>query len=157
MRQSLLWLLFFVVLCARAGWAQQYQVSNLNDINLGSWSGSGNMTGNDPICVYKSSGGSAAFGVTGTDNSTITPGSFMFENAARTVQIPYALRWSNTATAGTGAMSDGVRRAGTGANRTSTTCGGTPNKNFSILVTSTNLPSVPAGTYTTTVSLMVGP
>lgn len=134
--------------------AQNMRISNMNDINLGVWTLGTAMTGNDPVCVYRSSGGDK-YSVTGIDFSTMTPAQFRLQNAAGTVEIPYTIKWSNKASAGTLAMTDGVALNAAGANRQSQSCTSGLTANFKIDVTAAALSGKPAGTYTTTVQFVV--
>jgi hypothetical protein len=130
------------------------RITNMNDIALGSWNGSSSPTGNDAVCVYKSTA-NGSYTVTGTDNSTITAAQFRLENAAHTVEIPYTINWSSTSSPGAGLMTDGTGFGATGANKTSQTCAGGRDANFKIDVTAASLNNKPAGSYTATVSFLV--
>jgi len=142
------------ILSPSMAFAQQFKISNIDDINLGTWVPATAMTGNDAVCIYKSIGNSN-YEVTGTDNSTITPTQFRLQNAANTVEIPYTVNWSNTSSHGTNLLTDGTVFNTNNAVKTSLTCAGVMNANFKIDVTAANLDMKPAGTYTATVSFLI--
>jgi hypothetical protein len=144
----------FLFATFHSAYAQNMRISNMNDINLGTWTPATAMTGNDPVCVYRSSGGDK-YSVTGTDNSTLTPAQFRLQNSAGTVEIPYTVKWSNTAAAGTLAMTDGSALNASNADRKSQSCTSGLKANFRIDVTAAALSGKPAGTYTTTVRFVV--
>lgn len=136
------------------GGGNNYRLTNMNDINLGTWLGS-TMTGNDPVCVYKSPTGNARYGVTGTDTSTITPGAFRLQNGANTVEIPYTVSWNQANTPGGSNLTDGASLTRDNADRSSQTCSGGTNANFRITVDNANIINKPSGVYTTTLTFVV--
>jgi hypothetical protein len=135
--------------------ADNVRIVEVDNINLGTW-GMTSMTGNDAVCVYRSNN-NVNYTVNATDNSIITPSAFYFEDTtAHTSQIPFTLNWSNTTSPGTLALSDGVTRSATGANITSSNCGGGDSANFKIDVNNSAMAGVPAGTYKTTITFVIG-
>lgn len=150
-----LFLASLTILSPSTAFAQQFKISNMDDINLGTWVPATAMTGNDSVCIYKSIIGNTNYKVTGTDNSTITPTQFRLQNAANTVEIPYTVNWSNTSSPGTNLLTDGTVFNTNNAVKTSLTCAGVMNANFKIDVTAANLDMKPAGTYTATVSFLI--
>ncbi|MCE9507022.1 MAG: hypothetical protein K8R48_01735 [Alphaproteobacteria bacterium] len=134
------------------------RITGIDDLNLGTWDVSSDMTGNDPVCVYNTR--AATYRVTATDNSTIEPGQFRLENTERTVQIPYTVQWAETASPGTGTveLQDGVVYGAGGANTLDETCrSGELSANLGITVAAVDMQTLPAGTYTATVTIGVTP
>lgn len=134
--------------------ATDVRITNMDNINLGQWDGVSDMSGNDPVCVYKSNGNDG-YGVTATDNTTLT--GFWLQNSTHTGQVPFTLDWSNNASPGTLAMTKGVELKASGANQSSQTCSGNVNANFSVTVSKKNLAALPAGTYTAITSFEIVP
>jgi hypothetical protein len=131
-------------------------ITSMSDFNLGTWDMSSDMTGNDPVCVYNTR--ATTYRVTATDNSTISPGEFRLENATGTAQLPYTVKWGETASPGTTVLQDGVAYSATGANMVSQTCGsGELSANLGITVAAADIQTLPAGTYTATVTVGVIP
>jgi len=132
-------------------------ITNMNDFTLGTWDVSSDMSGNDPVCVYKSRV-DGIYHVTATDNSTLSPTQFRIENATGTVELPYTIKWGETASPGTTVLQDGVPYSATGANTVSQTCGsGELSANLGITVAAADIQTLPAGTYTATVTIGVTP
>ncbi len=113
------------------------RISNLNDIALGTYAGV-NMTGSDPVCVYRNITGNYAI----TANSTNGTGVFQL-NDAGTSTIPYAVTWGGTAVTDNTALT-----TQTGASTTSTTCGGGTNVTVAVNVLATDIEAATAtGTH----------
>lgn len=70
------------------------RISQLNDIPLGVWSGVGNLTGSDRLCIYRNSAGLYTIKATGSGAA----GAFTLANGAAT--LPYTVTWND----GTGAV-----------------------------------------------------
>lgn len=135
-----------------------YQVTSLTDFVLGTYGGTGAMTGNQDVCVYTNDA-TRSYGVRVTDSSTMSATGFSVQNAGATAQIPYTLRWNDaTGIAGNTALAYNTRLASIDANITSATCAtGGDSANLQISLLATDLQAAPAGSYTTTVSVLIEP
>jgi len=131
--------------------ANLVRVSNLNDINLGTFAGGGGgLAGTDTFCVYRNGAGNYNINMTGDG----TANAFTLANGANTV--PYTVDFVNGAT--TTAMNTGTGLAGqTGANTVSDTCAGVDNVSVNISVSNADLSSSPAGTYSGVLTMVVAP
>jgi len=131
--------------------ASLVRVSNLNDINLGTFAGGGGgLAGTDTFCVYRNGTGNYTINMTGDGAAS----AFTLANGANTV--PYSVDFVNGAT--TTAMSTGTALAGqTGANTVSDTCGGVDNVSVNISVSNGALSAAPAGTYSGVLTMVVAP
>jgi hypothetical protein len=126
------------------------QISALNDIALGTYTGGGDMTGADDLCVYSNNGG---YDITATGN-----GGGAFELLGASANIPYTVEWATSAGAGTGtALTTGVTLAGQGGTFTTPDCGGADNAQVIVTVDSNDLGSAPADNYTGVLTLLVAP
>jgi len=124
------------------------------NLNLGTWAQS-SMTVNDPVCIYRQTGGNA-YRVTPSDNSTLIVTGFYMQNTGGTYSLPYSAYWGNTSAPGTIPMADTIPLNTTGANTVSQTCAsGGISANLRIDLANSDLAAVPAGTYRTTVTLVV--
>jgi hypothetical protein len=130
------------------------RISSLDDIALGTWSGSGDMTGSDNACVWSTT---RKYQITATGSGTA--GAFTLTNGGATPStIAYSVQWAGTSGAGSGsAMTSGTALTGQTTSTTSTTCGGSTNSTLLIRVLDADLSSAPAATYTGTLTLVVAP
>jgi hypothetical protein len=127
------------------------QISALDNIALGTYTGGGNMTGADNLCVYSNSGG---YHITATGNGT----GGAFELIGTTVNLPYTVEWATSAGAGSGtAMTAGATLAGQSGTFTTPDCGASDNAQVIVTVDSNDLASAPTGNYTGILTLLVAP
>jgi hypothetical protein len=136
---------------------QFYRISGVADLSLGSYSGTGTMTGNDDLCVY--SNGVTTYKIRMTDDTTMTSNTFSIENAAHTKEIPMAVRWnSTTGTGGNSAVTYNTQLSGTGANTTSSDCSSGGNTaNIQVSFAQADLQAASAAAYSATLTLIVEP
>ena len=127
------------------------QISALNDIALGTYTGGGDMTGADDLCVYSNNGG---YDITASGNG----GGGAFELIGASANVPYTVEWATSAGAGTGAaLTTGVTLAGQGGTFTTPDCGGADNAQVIVTVDSNDLGSAPADSYVGVLTLLVAP
>lgn len=131
------------------------QISGLTDIALGTVNGPFPATGSTPACIYSNNSGNYTVTVTGSG----TGGAFTVSgpSPATTSTIAYTATW----TAGSGAaqsLTAGTKLSGlSGANTTSTNCGGSTNATFAISFSSANIAAAPAGGYSGTATILISP
>lgn len=133
---------------------QLVRISALNDISLGTYTGTGGLTGRDDVCVFSNAGG---YSITATGSGS--GGAFSLA-ASGGATVPYSVAWATTAGANTGAqLTSGKVLAGQSGTFTNPTCQGGANLNASLLVSVTDeaLAAAPAGAYTGTLTLTVAP
>lgn len=127
------------------------QISALDDIALGTYTGGGDMTGADDLCVYSNNGG---YDITATGNGA----GQAFELIGGSANIPYTVEWATTAGAATGtSLTSGVTLAGQGGTFTTPNCNGADNARVIVTVDSTTLAAAPADSYTGVLTLLVAP
>jgi hypothetical protein len=130
---------------------QLVQISALDDIALGNYTGGGNMTGFDDLCVYSNIG---AYRITATGNGT--GAAFHLIGGAAT--IPYAVQWADEAGAATGdAMTSGTVLTNQTGTITTPNCNNGNNARVRVTVNSTDLAAAPAQAYTGVLTLLVAP
>jgi hypothetical protein len=134
-----------------------YKISGIADIALGSYSGTGALTGNDDVCVY--SNGGTTYHVKVTDDTALSSASFAVEDATHTFQIPMTVKWNSaTGTTGNAAVAYNTQLAGTGANTTSSDCSvGGNSANLQVNLDATALQAAPAAAYSSTLTLLIEP
>jgi hypothetical protein len=125
-------------------------VSNLGDINLGTFSGAGNLTGNDAFCVYRNGAGN--YNITMNGNGTAS--AYTLASGGNT--LAYTVDFNN---GGLNAMTATTPLAAqTGADTVDTDCL-TNGDNVSVGITVSNaaLAAAPAGTYIGVLTMVVAP
>ena len=131
------------------------QITNLNDIDLGTFTGTGNLTGNDTLCIYRN--GSGTYQITATGSGTGS--AFTVTDGSNT--LPYTVDYTSDllGTPTTTTMSTGSALTGqAGVDSASTTCaGGGDNAQVDITISNADLTSAPAGAYSGTLTLVVAP
>ena len=130
------------------------KISGISDLSFGSYSGSGTAAQNDNVCVYTNNA-SGNYKVTAKGSGTAL--AFTLTNSVQIV--PYTVRWNNiSGTSGNIALTTNSQ-SGTlsGANTSSQNCAGGSNSNFQVLITQGSLMSVPAGTYSGILTLVIDP
>lgn len=133
------------------------QISELSDITLAPTNFSSPITGSTTACIYTNVlSPLGSYYVTAT-SANASSGTFRITNGS--IFITYDAFWNSTSSATqTTSLSSGVKTAQqSGGNSSSLTCSGTPNANFNIRLTSTQVEGAPAATYTDTVTLLISP
>lgn len=126
-------------------------VTNLNDIALGTYSGTGNLSNSDNFCIYHN--GDGKFNI--TMNGSGTGSAYTLANGSNL--LPYTVGFTNGA-APIAPMTTLVALTGqTGANLVDSTCSGGDNVKVDITVANASLATAPAGTYTGTLTMVVAP
>jgi len=126
------------------------QISRLDDINLGSWSGA-DLNGSDQFCVFSST---RSYTITATSaNGTGT--TFRLKDSG-TNYIAYTVNWTDSAAA-VSALSSGTASGAQATSATSVNCAGADNTTVAINVPSANVSAVPAGSYSDTLTMLVTP
>lgn len=128
------------------------RISNMDDISLGSWDGTTDLAETEDVCVWSNTG---AYQITAEGDGA--GNAFTLANGANTVA--YTVQWDDAATgsaSGT-ALTSGTPLTTQSTSATSTTCGAGANSSLIVGVASSEFESVPAGTYTGTLTLVVAP
>lgn len=134
---------------------QLVRISSLDDIDLGTFSGAGDVTGRDDVCVWSTTRG---YRVTASGSGTA--GAFQLTGASPTDVIPYQVQWADAAGETSGAaLSTGAALNAQSAATSSPTCGGGSALNASVIVViaETDMTAATASAYSGTLSLLVEP
>lgn len=129
------------------------RVSSLDNITLGNWGGSGDMTGDETFCVY-SNNDSAGYTLE-ISSPNETAGQFRLSNGGATEFVNYSLTFADSL-AGAGTTVTGAPSAGTGNNQFAD-CDNTNNARVSVTVPAANLGAATPGSYSDTITLLVAP
>lgn len=119
------------------------RISRLDDLNLGSFDGSNDLSANDDFCVYRN--GLANYDIT----VTAAEGSFVLVDDSNT--LAYSLTIAGSP------VSHAIALSLDNADTDSVSCNDSDNVNVAISIDSNDLQSVPAGAYTGTLTLTVAP
>jgi hypothetical protein len=131
---------------------QLVQISALNDIALGNYTGGADKTGGDDLCVYSNIGG---YQITATGNGA---GSAFRLLGAGAASIPYTVQWADAAGATSGdPMTSGTVLTNQSGTFSTPDCGGGNNARVIVTVNSTDLAAAPAQAYTGVLTLLVAP
>lgn len=127
------------------------QISDLNDISLGTFDGTTDLSGSDNVCVYSNNGG---FNITATGSGT----SSAFTLAGGGTTVPYAVEWANSSGASSGTeMFAGRPLNGQTAKFAGADCGGGTNTTVLVSVSQADLSSAPSDAYAGVLTLLVAP
>lgn len=121
-----------------------------SDIALGTWTGSGGVTGTSAICVYHTGG--SGYSITLTTSTA----NFRVVNGAN--YVTYTPSFSDSGVGGTyTALSYGVTQSFSGADTSSSSCSGSYNAALKIEVDEADLSSAQPGSYSATLTLVLTP
>lgn len=134
------------------------RITDLDNINLGTYSGSGTETGDDDICVFRNGAGNYTVTVT-TDK-----GAFRISRGSGGVaaeDIDFSAYWNDaTSTTGRSALTyNTALTTQTGAYTADTDCsgGGSLNANFSVDIAESDMQTKNPNTYSATVTIVIAP
>ena len=136
------------------GVGDRVQISGLDDVALGQWSGTGALTGDEELCVYSS-----------TSNYEITvsglhASSTFALRAGGGTTLPYTANWADDPADATNAnrgVTEGTPLTANVGNNTHFTCNGAINATLRIHITEANLQAAVAGNYSDTLTINVSP
>jgi hypothetical protein len=130
--------------------AQSVRISNLSDLTLGTWNGSGDLNAEDPVCIYNSATGDYRIKATGsgaggafalsTTGGTVDYETYFKESSGSFVELT-AGAWSNFS----------------GADTSHSSCNGLTNATVKVTARATALSGARAGSYSGTLTLLLEP
>ena len=131
------------------------RVTAIDDLALGTWTGSGGLTTSDNVCVWTTTGGynvtATGSGGTGTD--------FELTNGASGT-LAYSVSWDDTASSSTlSAMTPGTALTGqvSGANTTDCNAGASLSATVAVEVAEADLTAADSGSYSGVLTLVIAP
>lgn len=132
----------------------EVQISGLDDLSLGTHSGSGNINAQESFCIYSNAfNGNYSIEISSINQDS--NGNFHLDGASLG-KIPYNLAFIDSGTQGGGTTVDNSSLGGTG-NQISQDCGGSDNATLSLSITETDLQAAKSGNYQDTLMLLVQP
>ncbi|XOV90064.1 MAG: hypothetical protein ACFHX7_09310 [Pseudomonadota bacterium] len=133
--------------------ANRVQISSVEDIALGAWGGSGNLTGATEFCVYRSGGDNYRLTL------TTSTGSFSVASVLSGDSIPFSARVDDDLDASDGeALTYNTATAVALVGSSSLTCGGGDNAELAVTFAEADLQQAStANDYQATVTVFVEP
>ncbi len=139
----------FLLLCLLSSHAlADVKITAINDLSLGTYSGTGDLSSEDEVCVYNSASQNYTITVTTTSGA--------FELRSGINPLPVQIRFKE----GAGSYVDlsyGVAAAFGGADMISNSCGGSTNATLQVRALQSDLLAVRPSTYSTTLTLLISP
>jgi hypothetical protein len=129
------------------------RVSGIDDIDLGTWSGSGDLAISDDICVWASGGG---YSITASGDGA--GGAFTLGSGDNTVE--YSVKWADGGGSESGtALSSNAALEGQTSTATSSDCdgGNDPSATVAVEIAENQLAGAAGGSYSGTITLVVAP
>ena len=126
------------------------RISNMNDLSLGSWSGSGDVEDSDSVCIYNNGGPNYLITASGSG----TGGAFTLSSGGNTIAYTFQFQGSS---GGYTTLSPNSGQGFSSADQVSDTCGGSTNASMRVRVTESSLMSAKKGSYSGTVNVQVDP
>lgn len=127
----------------------EMMITIASDISLGTWSGTGGVTGTSAICIYHSGGSGYAITLTATSNFRVVNGESY---------VAYTPSFSDSGVGGTyTTLSYGITQSFSGADTSSSSCSGSYNAALKIEVDEADLSSAQPGSYSATLTLVLTP
>lgn len=134
--------------------AGQVRLTGLTDFAFGAYGGSGDLTNNDDVCVYRN--GAGTYSVTATTNRT----DFVLQNAGSdTIAFDAYFNDASGTTGRSPLTYNTALTSQTGADTSSQDCDShaSDNANISVLISEAALQAAPAGSYSATMTVVVAP
>ncbi|HSG89845.1 MAG TPA: hypothetical protein VLA56_11585 [Pseudomonadales bacterium] len=129
------------------------QITRLNDIALGAFSGTGDLVGADGFCAYRN--GSGLYDLT---VSSANAAAGVFRAVSGTDFLAYTVKVDQDADASDGTLTtSGAVQAGLAGSGTSTTCANSDNAAVEVTFAEADLQAAPTGAYVDTLTLLVQP
>jgi len=127
------------------------QLQGIDDLLLGNYSGSGDVSATEPFCIYRN--GSDTYQVTASGNGN--NGDFSLLNNGS--EIPYTIEWDDGTGPAPMAVNSNLTQRQNATTDLNTCSSGSSNASIKITLQETDLSSSPAGNYRGTLTLMIAP
>ncbi len=126
-----------------------------------SFTGSGGFDENDDVCIYSNmdtGSGLYTVRITGSNNpkATSPTAGFYVGNATTDQEIPYTVEWNDESGTGGSATTSGADLTTQNGFTNSAACA-TPNANFRVQMTNSNLLTLRPATYTGRITILITP
>ncbi len=131
------------------------RVTNLNNVNLGTYTGGGNINAIESFCVY-SNNDTAAYGIQVSSPNQDASDNFYLVNGGLSAAVPYTLYFKADLAAGPGSEVQSAILSGNG-NNAAVNCGGSDNSKLTITILASDMNLVPADSYSDTLTVLISP
>ena len=128
--------------------AQQVQITGFSDIALGSWTGSGDLSSEDGLCVYNSATANYRIRASGSGAGNA------FSLSGVGDDVDYEVRFREDPGSYVSLTAHTFQNY-TGANQVSPSCSGVDNARLEVRVTAAELSTVPSGNYSGTLTVLL--
>jgi hypothetical protein len=164
MKKFIYFLIFFLAFQKSSFGAIQYQIANLTDVSVSYTPGvdSGDLTDTQAMCVrIKKTGGDMGapnnYKVTATSGNATGSTFRVYDSISE--YINYDVTWYDTGdqTGSSFNLDSGVQSGTITGASTNNKCTGISNASFSVVFTEANLDAGTSGTYTDTLTIVIGP
>jgi spore coat protein U-like protein len=133
--------------------ADRVQISGLDDIPLGTYGGSGDLTGESLFCVYRN-----GTGLYDLEASSANADGTTFRASDGTNQIAYAVKVDADTDASDGIpVASGEPETGLQGHDSATDCGGSDNASLQVSFAEADLQAAPTSSYNDTITVLVTP
>lgn len=122
------------------------RISGIDDISLGNYTGTGGLSGDDPICVFNSA--SSSYRITFTTST----GDFTFASGGNS--LPFTLKYKGSS-GSYQAMSYNSSTQFSGADTSSELCSGGTNATYEVSMTQAQLLSARPGSYSAVLTIVI--
>lgn len=143
----------FLLNVASAYAVAQVKISSVNSLSLGTWSGSGSLSDNDDVCIYNSDTSNYSITASGSGSGQ----SFAMSGSGSSMAFEVWFKGSSGSVGTYSQLTSGSPENFSGANQTAVDCGGGVNANVKVSVGALTLGSVPAGSYSGSLTIVVTP
>jgi len=126
------------------------RISNMNNIGLGSWSGSGDVSDEDGVCIFNDGGPNYLITASGTGSG----GSFRLTDSGNEVEFNVRFKGSS---GGFTSLSPNSSHSFSAADQSDSNCSGGTNATIEISVSESDLLAAHKGSYSGTLNLQVDP
>lgn len=123
------------------------QITKMSDFNFGSWSGVGDVSISDTVCIFD------LFANAYNLRATTSSGSYVLKNGANS--LPFTAQWQGSGGGFTTLPYNSNLSFSTASN--SITCSGGTNATLRISITEADMLTAPTGNYSATISIIVTP
>lgn len=126
------------------------RISNMDNIGLGSWGGSGAVQSDDDVCIFNDGGPNYLVTASGSGGG----GAFQLVSGGNNISYQMQFRGSS---GGFTTLTANSSQGFSSANQVSDTCGGSTNATIRISVPESNLLAAAKGSYSGILSIQIDP
>lgn len=130
------------------------RISDVGDLAFGSYGGSGDVNGNDDLCIYRNNPAATYFVTASGDGAA---SAFSMTDGTNTIAYNVYFNDASGTTGEALLTTNSKSTQQSGANTSALDCGGSNNANFHVEILEANLMSAAAGSYNGTLTMVAEP